>query len=187
MAWLAAQAGHPPFSLRLPSVLLGAASVPVVYALGALTVGRRAGLVAAVVMAVAPFSLFYGTEARAYSALMFFTAASTLAFVAALDSRRRWPAAYKGRVRTRRPPQPGLMWMQRASGLRGGRRREGPRGPVATGGSASAWVHRPVWTPVRAPCLTGTDFGSIVDLRQGRTTRCRLGITINREDQRCTP
>jgi 4-amino-4-deoxy-L-arabinose transferase-like glycosyltransferase len=91
LAWLAAKAGDPTFAIRLPSVLLGAATVPVVYALGARTVGRAAGLVAAAIVAIAPFGLFYGTEARAYSALMFFTALSTLALVGPCRRAAAWP------------------------------------------------------------------------------------------------
>lgn len=93
LAWLAANAGTSPFWIRLPSVLFGAATVPVVYALGTRTLGRAAGLVGAAIVAIAPFGLFYGTEARAYSALMFFTAVSTLALVVALRSRERLPWA----------------------------------------------------------------------------------------------
>jgi hypothetical protein len=90
MAWLSVKAGNATFSIRLASVLLGAATVPVVYALGARTVGRPAGLIGATIVAIAPFSVFYGTEARAYSALMFFAALSTLALLVAIESRRRW-------------------------------------------------------------------------------------------------
>jgi hypothetical protein len=95
LAWAAAKLGNPAFSIRLPAILFGAATVPVVYALGRRTVGSIAGLVAAAIVAIAPFGLFYGTEARAYSALMFFTALSTLALVSALGSERRaWWALY---------------------------------------------------------------------------------------------
>jgi hypothetical protein len=95
LAWAAAKLGDPAFAIRLPAVLFGTATVPVVYALGRRTVGSVPGLVAAAMVAIAPFGLFYGTEARAYSALMFFTALSTLALVSALGSgRRAWWALY---------------------------------------------------------------------------------------------
>ena len=92
LAWLAVQAGEPTTSVRVPSVLFGAATVPLVYLLGARTVGRPAALVGAAIVAFAPFSLFYGVEARAYATLGFLSALSTLALLAALERPRplRW-------------------------------------------------------------------------------------------------
>jgi mannosyltransferase len=95
LAWAGAKLGDPTVSIRLPSLLLGTASIPVVYALGARTVGRTAGLVGAAVIALSPFSAFYGIEARSYATLVFFSALATLSLVTALDTgRRRWWALY---------------------------------------------------------------------------------------------
>jgi uncharacterized membrane protein len=95
LSWLTAKLGNPTVWLRLPSVVLGAATVPVVYALGRATVGRTAGLIAAAIFAVSPFTVYYGTEARPYATMTFFVALSTLALVNAVQTRdRRWWALY---------------------------------------------------------------------------------------------
>jgi uncharacterized membrane protein len=95
LAWLAGRLGDPAVTIRLPSLLLGTATVPVIYALGARTVGARAGLIGAAVFALAPFAIFYGVDARPYGTMVFFAAVSTLALVRAAETRsRRWWALY---------------------------------------------------------------------------------------------
>ena len=42
LAWLTSQFGDPAATIRLPSIVFGAATVPVVYAFGRRTVGRSA-------------------------------------------------------------------------------------------------------------------------------------------------
>ncbi|MEA2333273.1 MAG: mannosyltransferase [Thermoleophilaceae bacterium] len=92
LSWLSAKLGDPTTTLRLPSLVLGTATVPLVYLLGARSVGRLAGLVGAAVLALSPFAVFYSVEARAYATLSFFAVASTLALLCALEGRgwRRW-------------------------------------------------------------------------------------------------
>jgi uncharacterized membrane protein len=90
LAWASAKLGDPTVWIRLPSVLLGAATVPGVFALGRATVGRAAGLVGAAIMAASPFTLFYGVEARPYAAMAFFVVLSTLALLRAISTRSRW-------------------------------------------------------------------------------------------------
>ena len=95
LAWLSAKLGDPTAWIRLPSVLAGAATVPIVFLLGLRTVGRRAGLAAAAFTALSPFAIFYGNEARAYALLMFFGALSTLVLLMTVERRRaHWWAAY---------------------------------------------------------------------------------------------
>ena len=89
LAWATVQLGDPTVTVRLPSLILGVATVPLIYLLGLRTVGRAAGLAAAFAFAVAPFALFYGNEARAYETLTFLLTLSTLAMLLALDTRRR--------------------------------------------------------------------------------------------------
>jgi 4-amino-4-deoxy-L-arabinose transferase-like glycosyltransferase len=94
-AWLTAKLGDPTVWMRLPSILLGAATVPLTYLLGRLTVGRFAGGVAAAILALSPFSLYYGVEGRPYATAAFFVAVSTLALIQAVrGGRRRWWALY---------------------------------------------------------------------------------------------
>jgi hypothetical protein len=95
LAWLASLAGDSAGWLRLPSLLAGLATIPLVYAIGLRTVGRRAALLAAVLTALSPFMVFYSAEARAYALMMALVAGSTLALlIAAEDGRKRWWALY---------------------------------------------------------------------------------------------
>lgn len=57
-------------ALRLPSALFGALAVGVVYAIGRRVAGRFAGVVAALLMALAPTQVQYGQEARSYALLL---------------------------------------------------------------------------------------------------------------------
>lgn len=57
--------------------------------------GRPGALTGAALVAISPFAIFYGTEARAYALLIFLVTLSTLALVLALASgRRRWWVLY---------------------------------------------------------------------------------------------
>ncbi|HSS05104.1 MAG TPA: glycosyltransferase family 39 protein [Solirubrobacterales bacterium] len=90
LAWLWTQlTGTGEFGLRSLSALAGVATVPVAYLLGAELRGRRAGIVAAALVAVNPMLLWYSQEARGYALLAFFTAVAALYFVRALDAGRR--------------------------------------------------------------------------------------------------
>ncbi|MEO8689872.1 MAG: glycosyltransferase family 39 protein [Solirubrobacteraceae bacterium] len=95
LAELSSRLGAPEVWLRLPSVVLGTLTVPVLWLAGRLVAGPRAGLSAAALWVLSPFVLFYGTEGRAYATLAFFAALSTLALLLALRTgRRRWWALY---------------------------------------------------------------------------------------------
>jgi hypothetical protein len=87
LAWFSAKLGDPTVWIRLPSILLGTATVPVVYLLGRQAVGRGAGLVGAGIFALSPFCVYYGVEARPYATMAFFVALSTFALLKAFDSR----------------------------------------------------------------------------------------------------
>lgn len=90
LAWASAKLGDPTVWLRLPSVVLGTATVPVVYLIGRETVGRMAGLIGAAILALGPFALYFGVEGRPYATLGFFVALSTLALLRALATRSAW-------------------------------------------------------------------------------------------------
>jgi uncharacterized membrane protein len=90
LAWLWTQVtGTGEAGLRSVSALAGVATVPVAYALGAQLSGRRAGIVAAALVAVNPMLIWYSQEARAYALFALLTALSLLYFVRALDGGRR--------------------------------------------------------------------------------------------------
>jgi 4-amino-4-deoxy-L-arabinose transferase-like glycosyltransferase len=94
-AWLTTQIDLTPELLRLPSLVAGALTIPVVYLLGLRTVGRPAALVAAALTALAPFMAYYSAEARGYALMMALVALSTLAMLIAVDKRRaRWWILY---------------------------------------------------------------------------------------------
>ena len=99
LSWLSAKAGYPTTSIRVPSVILGTATVPVVFLLGTRCLTRPAALVGAGLIALSPFAIHYGIEARAYGALMCFSALSALMLVVAVDKgQARWWAAYGAAV-----------------------------------------------------------------------------------------
>jgi Dolichyl-phosphate-mannose-protein mannosyltransferase len=78
LSWIVAQVGDAPELVRVPSLVAGVATVPLVYLLGVRTVDRVAGVVAATWLALSPFQIFDGTESRSY------------ALVTALSCCRRW-------------------------------------------------------------------------------------------------
>jgi hypothetical protein len=95
LAWLATQLGHAPELVRAPSLIAGAATIPIVYLLGLRTVGRTAALLATALVALAPFMIYYSAEARAYGLMMALLCLSTLAMLLAVDTgRARWWAVY---------------------------------------------------------------------------------------------
>ena len=88
LAWGWAKAfGTGEFGLRSLSALFGAATVPVAYCIGRELASRRAGLIAAALVAVNPMLIWYSQEARSYALLVFFGAVSLLFFVRALRTR----------------------------------------------------------------------------------------------------
>ncbi|MEA2305009.1 MAG: mannosyltransferase [Solirubrobacteraceae bacterium] len=95
LAWATTVFGHAPELVRGPSLIAGIASIPLMYRLALRTIGPRAALIAAALTAVAPFPLYYSTEARAYGLMMALVIGSTLALLTAVDTRRaRWWVVY---------------------------------------------------------------------------------------------
>lgn len=90
LAWLTHWIGDPAVSIRLPSLLFGVATVPLTYALGSRLAGPAAGAVAAALVALSPFHVYYSTEARAYALAGFFVVLALLALVSARAGSRRW-------------------------------------------------------------------------------------------------
>lgn len=81
--------------LRSLSVLIGVATIPVVYLLGLRLFDRRAGMIAATLITVHAFHIRWSQEARGYAMAVFLISLSTLLLVSALkvgSSRRLWIA-----------------------------------------------------------------------------------------------
>ncbi len=70
--------------LRLLSAMFAVASVPLVYLVGSRLMGRAAGLTAAAVVALSPFVVAQGQEARPYALVIFVSTALTLVFYEAM-------------------------------------------------------------------------------------------------------
>ena len=62
--------GLAPAALRLLSVIFGVLAVPVAYSVGKWLAGRRAGLVAALLLAINPFHVYYSQEIRMYGLMV---------------------------------------------------------------------------------------------------------------------
>jgi 4-amino-4-deoxy-L-arabinose transferase-like glycosyltransferase len=69
--------GEHAWSLRLPAMLLGAATVPVLYFFAREFVGRAEALLASLLLTVAYHHVWFSQNARGYSALAFLTIASS--------------------------------------------------------------------------------------------------------------
>jgi mannosyltransferase len=80
--------------IRLLSALFAIATIPVVWMLGLRLFGEPRARIAALVLAANPFFIQFAQEARGYSLAMLLSAASTLAFVLALERStfKRWVA-----------------------------------------------------------------------------------------------
>src|SRR4051794_21466393 len=70
--------------LRSFSALVGTATIPIAYAIGARLATKRAGLIAAALVTVNPLLVWYSQEARVYALLVTVAALSLLAFAMAL-------------------------------------------------------------------------------------------------------
>jgi 4-amino-4-deoxy-L-arabinose transferase-like glycosyltransferase len=95
-AWISTRLDLSPELLRAPSLLAGIACIPLTYLLGRRTVGQGPATVAAAITALAPFMIFYSTEARGYALAVALVLGSTVALLAAVDGERptRWWVVY---------------------------------------------------------------------------------------------
>jgi 4-amino-4-deoxy-L-arabinose transferase-like glycosyltransferase len=98
-SWLTSKIALTPEMVRLPALVAGTATIPLVYAVGARTVGKGAALLAAAITALGPFMIFYSAEARGYGLMMALVLVSTLALLLAVDrGQRRWWVLYGAAV-----------------------------------------------------------------------------------------
>lgn len=89
--------GYSPLALRLPSALAVGGTAALLVLLGRRIGGQRLGLLAGIVFAVLPRTLWMGAEGRSYAIAALLVTAATLVLVIARESpRRRWWIGYAG-------------------------------------------------------------------------------------------
>jgi mannosyltransferase len=84
--WL--RSGQSEAWIRLLSVVPAVVTVPIVYAIGRRLFDRRTAIVAALLLAVHGTHITYSQEARGYTLVVFFCAASTYLFLRGVETRR---------------------------------------------------------------------------------------------------
>jgi 4-amino-4-deoxy-L-arabinose transferase-like glycosyltransferase len=95
LAWFSRKLGGDPALTRLPSLVLGTASIPLVALAGRRTVGRWPGVAGAAFMAVSPPAVYFSVEGRPYATLMFAALLSVLLLLVALErDATGWWVAY---------------------------------------------------------------------------------------------
>ena len=92
---LVTQLGQSEFLLRLPSALLGLVSIPLIYQLGRAMPGetdraRAVGLLAAALLAINPFHLWFSREARSYQLVFLLALLMLYLFHYLLKHRNYW-------------------------------------------------------------------------------------------------
>jgi 4-amino-4-deoxy-L-arabinose transferase-like glycosyltransferase len=88
-------AGISEIAVRFPSAVAGTLAIPLIYLLGRRVAGSTVGLLAAALLAISPYHVWYSQEAKMYSIVVLLALASTYAFVAALETNERlWWVAY---------------------------------------------------------------------------------------------
>ena len=78
-------AGISEIAVRFPSAVAGALAIPLIYLLGRRLAGRSAGLVAAGLLAINPYHVWYSQEAKMYSFIVVLAILSSLLLVEALN------------------------------------------------------------------------------------------------------
>lgn len=84
--------GESPWSVRLPALFFGVATVPMLFSLGARVTSRVEAFAASALLALSYHHVWFSQNARGYSALAFFAAFSTLLVLRAMSSEgyRAW-------------------------------------------------------------------------------------------------
>ena len=78
--------GQGEFALRLLSAIFGAFSIPLIYLLGKELLDKRAGILAAGILTVLIYHIYYSQEARCYTMLLFLFLIATLTYIRAMKT-----------------------------------------------------------------------------------------------------
>jgi mannosyltransferase len=79
--------GETEFALRLPSAFFGVAGIAMIYRMGADLFDKTTGLIAAVLLCLSPFYLYFEQEARAYTLMTLLTLISTYGCIGLIRGR----------------------------------------------------------------------------------------------------
>jgi 4-amino-4-deoxy-L-arabinose transferase-like glycosyltransferase len=90
--------GDHPWTVRLPAILLGIASIPLLFVFGKQVTTRFEAAAAALLMALSYHHVWYSQNARGYTALLCVSVLSTHLLVVGLRENRRWPFVAFGLV-----------------------------------------------------------------------------------------
>ena len=82
-------AGISEVAVRFPSAVAGVLALPAIYLLAKRLAGSQAGLIAAGLLAISPYHIWYSQEAKMYSIIVLLAILSTLLLVEALTTARR--------------------------------------------------------------------------------------------------
>lgn len=83
--------GESPWAVRLPSLLFGTMSIPVLYMVGAKITSRAEGLAAAAMLAFSYHHIWFSQNARGYTGLMLATLLATWFYLRGQEQTKRWP------------------------------------------------------------------------------------------------
>ena len=83
--------GESPWALRLPALLFGIASIPVLYLLGSVVTSRSEALLATFMLTFSYHHVWFSQNARGYTALLFWTLLSTLFVLQWILRKNRFP------------------------------------------------------------------------------------------------
>ena len=84
-------AGSSDWTIRFFSLWSSVLAVPLLYVLGRLLYGRTTGLLAALILAVNPFAIYYAQEARMYALVLALGLGTIVCFLLALRRNTLWP------------------------------------------------------------------------------------------------
>ena len=81
--------GEHPWSIRLPAMLFGVASIPMLYLFGAAVTSRREALLATAILTVSYHHIWFSQNARGYTALLFWVLLATFLLLRLLSTENR--------------------------------------------------------------------------------------------------
>jgi len=89
-SWFTTRIGDAPELVRLPALIAGTATIPLVYLLGRWTVGIRAGMFGATIFALSPFMGYMAANGRSYSLMVLFLTSASVAMLWSLRTGNTW-------------------------------------------------------------------------------------------------